>query len=42
MSDIEFLLDSYYRERGWDNNGIPTRATLEGVGLGDVADALSQ
>ena len=42
MPDIEFLLDSYYRARGWDENGIPTRATLERVGLADVANALGR
>lgn len=37
MEDIEYLLDTYYQARGWDENGIPTRATLERVGLADVA-----
>jgi len=41
MEDIEFLLDSYYKARGWDADGIPTRETLERVGLKDVADALN-
>ncbi len=41
MKDIEFLLGAYYKARGWDDNGIPTRATLERVGLGDVADAMA-
>lgn len=27
------LLDAYYRERGWDEQGIPTRATLERLDL---------
>jgi len=40
MEDIEFLLDTYYKARGWDENGIPTRETLERVGLEDVADAM--
>ena len=26
--DIEMFLDSYYEERGWDPNGIPTEKTL--------------
>jgi aldehyde:ferredoxin oxidoreductase len=34
------LLDRYYRERGWDNQGIPTKATLEKLGLEDVAKQL--
>ncbi len=41
MEDIEFLLDAYYKARGWDENGIPTRKTLERVGLKDVADAMA-
>jgi aldehyde:ferredoxin oxidoreductase len=42
LEDVEFLLSAYYRARGWDDNGIPTRETLERVGLGDVADALER
>jgi aldehyde:ferredoxin oxidoreductase len=38
--DIDFLLDAYYRARGWDENGIPTRETLMRVGLADIAEAL--
>jgi aldehyde:ferredoxin oxidoreductase len=41
MEDIEFLLDAYYKARGWDENGIPTRETLEMVGLKDVADSMA-
>jgi len=26
-------LDQYYRLRGWDSDGIPTRATLERLGI---------
>jgi len=37
MEDIDFLLDAYYRARGWDENGIPTRETLTRIGLSDVA-----
>jgi aldehyde:ferredoxin oxidoreductase len=40
MEDIEFLLDAYYKARGWNENGIPTRETLERVGLKDVADVM--
>ena len=35
----EKMLTQYYQLRGWDEkNGIPTRATLERLGLGYVAD----
>jgi len=34
---VDRLLDDYYGLRGWDRDGKPTRATLEGLGLADVA-----
>ena len=35
------VLDRYYELRGWNpENGWPTRARLERLGLGDVADGL--
>jgi aldehyde:ferredoxin oxidoreductase len=34
--ELDILLDEYYRARGWDENGIPTKETLERVGLGDL------
>ena len=34
------LLDAYYKFRGWNNDGIPTKATLHDLGLDDVADDL--
>ena len=37
------ILDSYYTHRGWDKaTGHPTRATLERLGMGDVADELEK
>jgi benzoyl-CoA reductase subunit BamB len=32
------LLDEYYRFKGWDKDGIPTKATLEELDLGYVAE----
>jgi aldehyde:ferredoxin oxidoreductase len=29
------LIQAYYRERGWTPKGIPTPATLKGIGLWD-------
>ena len=29
LSVIKDMLDTYYEARGWDQNGIPTRETLE-------------
>ncbi|MBF0242776.1 MAG: aldehyde ferredoxin oxidoreductase family protein [Desulfamplus sp.] len=34
---LDDMLDAYYKIRGWDNNGIPTRETLKAHGLEDVA-----
>ncbi|MGD9081050.1 MAG: aldehyde ferredoxin oxidoreductase family protein [Desulfobacterales bacterium] len=35
-ADLDVLLDEYYRARGWDDNGIPTRETLQRLGLHEV------
>jgi aldehyde:ferredoxin oxidoreductase len=36
------MLDTYYALRGWNPaNGWPTRARLEALGMGDVADGLA-
>ncbi|MFB6154727.1 MAG: aldehyde ferredoxin oxidoreductase family protein [Haloferacaceae archaeon] len=32
------LLDAYYAARGWGERGLPTPATVERLGLGDVVD----
>ncbi len=34
------LLDAYYKFKGWNDNGIPTKKTLDGLGLSFVADDL--
>jgi aldehyde:ferredoxin oxidoreductase len=39
---VDTLMTDYYRARGWDEDGIPTRARLESLGLSDVADELEQ
>ena len=31
--DVQRLLDMYYEQRGWDNNGIPTPATLDNLNI---------
>ncbi len=36
------LLDAYYKYKGWDNQGIPTRESLSGLDLAYVADDLEQ
>lgn len=32
-ADFESMLDAYYEERGWDENGVPSQATLSRLGL---------
>ena len=41
-SKYEAMLQMYYKKRGWDNRGIPTKSTLSKLGLSDVAQELSQ
>jgi len=36
------MLFRYYEIRGWDENGIPQKETLEGLGLGDVAGVIGK
>ncbi|MGQ9537976.1 MAG: aldehyde ferredoxin oxidoreductase family protein [Candidatus Bathycorpusculaceae bacterium] len=36
----EVMLNMYYKKRGWDERGIPTKTTLEKQGLKDVAKQL--
>ena len=36
-AELDTLLTFYYRARGWNENGIPTKETLERVGLHDIA-----
>jgi benzoyl-CoA reductase subunit BamB len=38
----EQLLDAYYKFKGWDNEGIPTKESLTELGLGYVAEDLEQ
>ncbi len=36
------MLHLYYKKRGWDNRGIPTKGTLEKLGLHDVSQELGR
>jgi benzoyl-CoA reductase subunit BamB len=36
------LLDAYYKFKGWDHQGVPTKKTLEELDLGYVAEDLEQ
>jgi aldehyde:ferredoxin oxidoreductase len=40
--DLEFILDDYYRVRGWDRNGIPTPQKLSELGLSHLIEALER
>lgn len=39
---VETLMSDYYRARGWDGEGVPTRETLESLDLHDVAEELER
>jgi len=36
------MLQNYYNKRGWDERGIPTKTTLQKLGLEDVANQLKK
>jgi len=38
----EKLLDAYYKFKGWNNQGIPTKETLQELELGYIAEDLEQ
>jgi aldehyde:ferredoxin oxidoreductase len=33
LRDFEAMLDRYYRLRGWDSRGVPTREKLQELGF---------
>ena len=40
VPDIEMMMKEYYELRGLDMNGVPTKETLIGAGLADIAERL--
>jgi len=38
----DIMLQRYYKKRGWDERGIPTKTTLKKLGLEDVAKQLKK
>ena len=38
----ETMLQTYYKKRGWDSRGIPTKSTLTKLGLADVSQELGK
>ncbi len=41
-NDVKKRLQQYYREIGWDENGVPKYETLKEQGLEDVGKALKK
>lgn len=41
-SKYSSMLQTYYKRRGWDERGIPTKKTLNGLGLDNVAKELNK
>jgi len=42
VEDLARTLDEYYRKRGWDSEGRPTREKLDELGLGEIAKDLER
>ena len=40
QEDLDYMLDEYYAERGWDKNGIPTKEKLKKLGMDEAIKAL--
>lgn len=38
--EADFMLDEYYEQRGWDNEGVPTSSHLAEIGLEEYAQRL--
>jgi aldehyde:ferredoxin oxidoreductase len=36
------MLQAYYKRRGWDERGIPTKGTLKRLGLNDAVGQLKK
>jgi aldehyde:ferredoxin oxidoreductase len=41
-AQYDAMLQAYYAKRGWDGNGVPTKQTLEKLGLTDIAERLDK
>ena len=37
QAELDLLLDDYYEARGWTAEGVPTKVTLEKLGLADLS-----
>ncbi|NLJ77741.1 MAG: aldehyde ferredoxin oxidoreductase family protein [Tissierellia bacterium] len=40
QEDLDYMLDEYYKARGWDEEGIPTPEKLRELGIEDTIDAI--
>jgi aldehyde:ferredoxin oxidoreductase len=41
-SKYDAMLQAYYKRRGWDTNGVPSKSTLRNLGLEDVERQLNK
>jgi aldehyde:ferredoxin oxidoreductase len=37
---FDIMLQNYYKKRGWDQRGVPKKATLSKLGISNVAKEL--
>lgn len=42
QKDLDFMLDEYYSERGWDKNGIPTEEKLAELNIPEAVEKLKE
>jgi aldehyde:ferredoxin oxidoreductase len=40
--ELDLLLDDYYEARGWDKNGLPSKAQLKVLGLESYANIIEK
>ena len=42
VPDLKKMIDEYYQVRGWDQEGIPTKETLNRLGLSQMSSAFGK
>ena len=42
QEELDLLLDDYYQARGWNVEGIPTKAKLKELGLEDFLNIIEE
>lgn len=38
--ELDILLDGYYESRGWTNEGVPTKAKMDELGLSEYYQSI--